>query len=236
MENKQDGFSTLVLLIGLVIVGAIGYVSYQVHVTRSNINRTNTNSQTTKYISVPPKTNTSSWKTYNAQKESFSFKYPSNWAATQQNTAGIEDFVAQAPSRQIDGVNRAFSIEMRIIDKSSLLLPHPMQSNIYSIKVLPNMLFSQKLHTVIAGDTNDKGEATAAFINLTVEDVKIGKNIDYNVGIERPSTWIEFEGSYVEDYKNGQKSLSRFNPVQFKSLTEVREAEDIFSTLSAAVQ
>jgi hypothetical protein len=110
--HNQKGNTLLGVLIGIILVLAIGGAYYLITQKKSN---TQTSQVTNSIINTPqPKptnSNTpidpySDWKTYTSTKEKVSFKYPANWAQVtvgqQTNVPNADTFTLQSPSGKVN--------------------------------------------------------------------------------------------------------------------------------------
>src|ERR1017187_5395084 len=88
LNNKTEGFTLVETLLVLLIVAVICFGGYYVyHNQHKTNNSTSTATKTTTTTSSQTSSNLyAGWKLYTLTNEQASFKYPSNWTLTNDNT------------------------------------------------------------------------------------------------------------------------------------------------------
>lgn len=245
ISKSEKGFGAVEAVMALVIVvliGVIGWMVYKNHNKASNVTSSSTTSKSTVNANSSSVKTTSNpyagWKTYTATLQPVSFKYPKDW--TIDNSTGNapinqpnNQFVRiNAPQRTINGVNYQFSFTFQIHKPSGFGTSTPFP--VYSSTKLTDANYPKQLYSLILLSNAPAGTTTAGqaySVEVSTTSYQSGASTDGKDTIPTSTSGQEIDmgGTFTQVSGN---SLAYFTPSQFASLQEVKEANQIFSSLA----
>lgn len=244
MKRSEKGFSTLELVLVLVVVGLIGFTGWYVWRAKQNVDNLaqspNINSVQTKNIAANRGVY-KGWKTYESPIEKFSFKYPSNWVVRTVTADGnLKESV------HIDGPN-SFTLTYSLLaggNDSNALTPidhvkrdagpysYDPNENVYKGATLLNVKnFGRSLYIVVDESPYNGNKTTQS---IGIAETKTYTEQKYLYPLEYAAKYgsgfrVGWSGAYSATAQGGPLALSYET---FISKPEVKTAKLILESIS----